>query len=95
MLASYEKENLEKLSKEQLIYVIEQYEHLCSMISYTLIRESRWEFDQRDAIKQIREYMNDTISKTSLGDKHLCNYINMKQGKITIEQYRDIILGED
>lgn len=95
MLASYEKENLEKLSKEQLIYIIEQYEHLCTMISSVLVSESKLEIEPREAVHRIRKYMCESIGKTDLGDENFGAYINMKQGKISIEQYRDIVLGED
>lgn len=91
MASIYIKENLSKLSKEQLIYIIEQYYDACFMISETLVEESKWHIKKKDAIEKIREYLSDT--HMDLYDDHLGEYIDMKQGKISGEKYRRIILG--
>ena len=93
MASIYIKENLSKLSKEQLIYIIEQYYDACFMISETLVEESKWHIEKKDAIEKIREYLSDTYM--DLYDDHLGEYIDMKQGKISGKEYRRIILGGD
>ena len=56
MASIYIKENLSKLSKEQLIYIIEQYYDACFMISETLVEESKWHIEKKDAIEKILSY---------------------------------------
>lgn len=91
MASKYIKENLLKLSKEQLVYIIERYYDACFMISETLVEESKWHIEKKDAIEKIREYLFDT--HIDLYDEHLGEYIDMKQGKISGKEYRRIILG--
>lgn len=91
MASKYTKENLLKLSKEQLVYIIERYYDACFMISETLVEESKWHIEKKDAIEKIREYLFDT--HIDLYDEHLGEYIDMKQGKISGKEYRRIILG--
>lgn len=91
MASKYIKENLLKLSREQLVYIIEQYYDACFMISETLVEESKWHIEKKDAIKKIREYLFDT--HMDLYDDHLGEYIDMKQDKISGEEYRRIVLG--
>ena len=91
MASIYIKENLSKLSKEQLIYIIEQYYDACFMISETLVEESKWHIEKKDAIEKIREYLSDTYM--DLYVDHLGEYIDMKQCKISGKEYRRNILG--
>ena len=81
------------MDKDQLIYLIDQYEHTIFQISETLVDESKWHIEPQTAIEKIRE----TLQKNqfSLRDEHLGDYINMRQGKITEEEWRKIILGEE
>ena len=89
-MTKYTKENLLKLSKEQFVYIIERY-YACFMISETLVEESKWHIEKKDAIEKIREYLSNT--HIDLYDDHLGEYIDMKQGKISGKEYRRIILG--
>ena len=91
MASIYIKENLSKLSKEQLIYIIEQYYDACFKIGETLVEESKWNIEKQEAVEKIREYLSDT--HMDLYDDHLGEYIDMKQGKISGKEYRRIILG--
>jgi hypothetical protein len=91
MASKYIKENLLKLSKEQLVYIIERYYDACFMISETLVEESKWHIEKKDAVEKIREYLSNT--HIDLYDDHLGEYIDMKQGKISGKEYRRIILG--
>ena len=73
------------------MYIIERYYDACFMISETLVEESKWHIEKKDAIEKIREYLSDT--HIDLYDEHLGEYIDMKQGKISGKEYRRIILG--
>lgn len=93
MASKYIKENLLKLSKEQLIYIIERYYDACFKIGETLVEESKWHIEKQEALEKIREYLSDT--HMDLYDDHLGEYIDMKQDKISGEEYRKIILGAE
>lgn len=84
-----EKKVLLELSKEQLIYLIEQLNHSQFLIGETCVRESKWELDSDKAVDRIREYI---YHMPSLYDsKELSAYIDMKMEKISVKEYRKII----
>lgn len=89
----FEKDVLMSLSKEQLIYLIEQYEHSQFLISLTCVRESKWELDSDKAVDKIREYIYDAPSFDD--ENELKAYIDMKMNKISVKEYRKIIGLDD
>lgn len=86
--------NLDNLSKEQLIKIITDWELAHSRISLILVKESKWDIDAKEAIKKIREYLMD-IYRYDLLDEHLSDYVEMQLGKISGEEYRERVLGKD
>ena len=93
MLNSGKKKNLEKLTKEQLIYLIGQYDRLNFMIGETLVDESKRHITSEEAVKEIRKYLTESQAKTNLSNEHLDSYIDMEIGKISVEEYREIVLS--
>ena len=88
-MTKHDKKVLNELSKEQLIYLIEQLVHSQFLISSTCVRESKWELDSDKAVDKIREYIYDM---PSLYDAiEVGAYIDMKMEKISVEEYRKII----
>ena len=85
------RENLMRLNKEQLIYLIEQYHHTDFLIGEALVDQSKCNITNEKCIEKIREYSCE--NQISLNDEHLGDYIDMKLGKITKEEYRKIVLG--
>lgn len=84
-----DKEVLKELSKDQLIYLIEQLDRSLFLISETCVDESKWHIESKEAIKQIRGYI---YHMPSLYDAtELKAYIDMKMEKISVEEYRKII----
>lgn len=83
------KEILNKLSKDQLIYLIEQYYYSKFLISKVCIDESKSHIPSEAAIQKIRNYLYD-IPYTDNAE-HLKAQINLKMGKITVEEYRKIL----
>lgn len=83
---------LRKLSKEQLIYIIEQYRKATLKMSNALVRESMCDIHSTDACDDIRDRLQDC---DFIRNHELSSYIDMKLGKISGEEYRDIVLGED
>ena len=88
-MTKHNKEVLNQLSKEQLIYLIEQLKHSQSMIGEACVDESKQHISSEIAVDKIREYIYDIPSLYD-ADK-LKAYIDMKMEKITVEDYRKII----
>ena len=89
------KENLENLSKEQLIYIIDQLQSLYFGVGEICLHVSKYDMDPQEAISDIRELCNNTQYDTKFRDENFSDYINMKLGKITPAEYRKIVLKID
>ena len=89
------KRNLEKLDKDQLIYIIDQLHSFYFGVGEICLHVSKWDMDPEEAISVIRELCNDIQYDTKFRDEHFGDYINMKLGKISKEELRKIILGID
>lgn len=84
-----EKDVLNELSKEQLIYLIEQLHRSQCLISETCVDESKMHISSDKAVNKIRDYI---YQMPSLYDAtELKAYIDMKMEKITVIEYRKII----
>ena len=57
------RENLMKLNKEQLIYLIEQYHHTDFLIGETLVDQSKHNITNEKCIEKIRKYSSGTLNK--------------------------------
>lgn len=87
------KRTLSELSKEQLIYLIEQMSHSLFLIGEHCVEESKMHISSERAIDKIRK---DIYHMPSLYDATFASaFINMKMGKISPEEYRRIIGLED
>ena len=82
---------LTKLSKEQLIYIIEQYRKATRKMSDILVSESKG-YNSSKACDDIRDRLQDC---DFIRTRELAAYVDMKLGKISSEEYRDIMLGGD
>ena len=88
-MIDHEKQVLSELSKEQLIYLIEQLNHSQFLIDTVCVEESKWHIDSDKAVDKIRDYL---YSMPSLYDADkLKAYIDMKMEKISVKEYRKII----
>ena len=83
------KETLNELSKEQLIYLIEQYYHSQFLISEVCVDESKQHISSEQAIQEIREYLYDMPNTYNVTDFKAL--IDMKMGKITVDECRKIL----
>lgn len=81
-----DKKVLMELTKEQLVYLIEQFHHSQFLISETCVEESKWHIDSREAVGKIREYIYDMPSLYDANE--VSAYIDMKMEKISVEEYR-------
>ena len=83
------KETLNELSKEQLIYLIEQYYYSQFLISEVCVDESKCHISSENAVQKIRSYLYDMPSTYNVADFKAL--IDMKMGKITVDEYRKIL----
>ena len=83
------KKVLNELSKEQLIYLIEQLYHSQFLIGEVLVDESKRHIESDEAIGKIRKYMYNMPSMNDASE--LKAYIDMKVGKITVAEYRKMM----
>ena len=88
-MTKYEKNALNELSKEQLIYLIEQL----NLISEVCVDESKCHIDSDRAVDKIRGYLYHMPSMYNVTD--LKAYIDMKMDKISVSEYLKIIGLED
>ena len=88
-MTKHDKQLLLELSKEQLIYLIEQFKHSQVLIGCVLVQESKGHVDSDEAIDKIRSYMYDMPILNDLTE--LKAYIDMKMEKISIDDYRKIV----
>ena len=80
---------LNELSKEQLIYLIEQFYHSQFLISEVCVDESKQHISSERAVKKIRNRIYD-MPKTYNVD-YFKAYLDYEMGKITVEEYRKIL----
>ena len=85
------KEVYKDLTKEQLIYLVEQFEHSMFFIGETCIDESKNEIDPHVAVIRIRK--NIFFPPFASGSKNLAKWIDYKRGMISAEDYRKSILN--
>lgn len=90
----HEYNNLQTLSQEQLIKIIEDYKHKEFLISEVLVDESKSHYDSQYAIDKIRCCLS-SAPQYKFYDEHLGNYVDLQLGKISMNEYVDIILGEE
>ena len=83
------KEILNELSKDQLIYLIEQFYHSQFLISETCVDESKCHISSEKAINKIRSYLYDMPSTYNVDN--FKTQIDLKMGKITVDEYRKIL----
>ena len=83
------KEILNELSKEQLIYLIEQYYHSQFLISEICVDESKQHISSEHAVQKIRSYLYNMPKTYNATDFKAL--IDMKMGKITVDEYRKIL----
>ena len=87
-MTEHVKEILNQLSKEQLIYLIEQLNNSQYIIGEICVDESKCHIDSDKAVDKIRGYIYYIPSNNA---EELKAYIDMKMNKISVEDYKKII----
>ena len=83
------KEILNELSKEQLIYLIEQFYHSQFLISETCVEESKCHISSENTVQKIHSYLYNIPKTYNMTDFKAL--IDMKMGKITVDECRKIL----
>ena len=83
------KEILNELSKDQLIYLIEQFYHSQFLISEACVDESKQHISSENAVQKIRSYLYDMPDTYNVDNFKA--HINLRMGKITVDEYRKIV----
>ena len=83
------KEILNELSKDQHIYLIEQFYHSQFLISETCVEESKQHISSEKAVQKICNYLYDMPSTYNVADFKAL--IDLKMGKITVDEYRKML----
>ena len=81
-MTEHVKEILNQLSKEQLIYLIEQLNNSQYIIGEICVDESKCHIDSDKAVDKIRGYIDYITSNNA---EELKAYIDMKMNKISIK----------
>ena len=84
-----DKEVLRQLSKDQLIYLIEQFDKSTGLICEVCVDESKWHISSSKAVSKIRDYIYDMPRLYDATE--LKGFIDMKMNKISVKEYRKII----
>ena len=87
------KEILMQLSKEQLIYLIKQFEEANCMIGEICVSESKLSIKSHKAVSEIRKYLY--RPPTMFDATELKAFIDSKMDKISKAEYRKIIGLDD
>ena len=87
------KETLNELSKEQLIYLIEQYYHSQFLIGEVCVEESKQHISSENAVQKIRSYLYNMPNTYNVDNFKA--QIDLKMGKITVDEYRKTLGLED
>lgn len=95
MLPDYIEENLNACSKEQLIFLIDNYWNGMCIISEVCVDESKMHISSERAINKIREELRSLDFPFSSDSKRLSAFIDYKMGKIKIIDYREILGLDD
>lgn len=91
-MTKLEIENLQSLTKDQLIWLIVHYHEVHWFISETLVDVDKSFISKENVLGQIKEAQNSLI--TNLWSQNLAAVIDVRRGAITAEEYRKIVLGE-
>lgn len=92
-MTKHQKEILNELSKEQLIFLIEQLCRSQFLIGEVCVAESKQHIDSGDAVDEIRDCLYDMPNMNDAIELKV--YLDIKMGKITVVEFRKRMgLGE-
>ena len=88
-MTNHLKDILNELSKDQLIYLIEQYYHSQFLIGEVCVDESKQHISSEKAINKIRSYLYDMPITYNVDNFKAL--IDVETGKISVDECRKIL----
>ena len=82
---NYIKENLDKLTRDELVYLIREYSHTWFVVGETLVDQSKRNISDDYAFEEIRNYLSELNGLNPRNDK-LSLEIKLRKGEITPEE---------
>lgn len=79
------------LTKEQLIFLIKQYQHMTFMISEICVDESKQDISSEQAIEKIRKELRNCNFTSYVSIEEIILLLDYKMGKITLDEYKERI----
>lgn len=86
------KKILNTLTKEQLIFLISQYQHMSFIISRICVDESKQYIPSEQAVVKIREELRNWDFPFCPFIEELIPLLDYKMGKITLDEYKERII---
>lgn len=85
------KKILNALTKEQLIFLINQYQHISFIISEICVDESKQHIPSEQAIEEIRKELRNCNFPLCASTEEFISLLDYKMGKITLDEYKERI----
>ena len=85
------KKILNALTKEQLIFLINQYQHMEFIISEICVNESKQHIPSEQAVEEIRKELRNCNFPFSTSTEEFISLLDYKMGKITLDEYKEKI----
>lgn len=85
------KKILNALTKEQLIFLINQYQHMEFIISEICVNESKQHIPSEQAIEKIRKELHNCNFPFYSSTEEFISLLDYKMGKITLDEYKERI----
>ena len=85
------KKILNALTKEQLIFLINQYQHMEFIISEICVNESKQHIPFEQAIEKIRKELRNCNFPFSTSTEEFISLLDYKMGKITLDENKERI----
>lgn len=85
------KKILNALTKEQLIFLINQYQHMEFLISEVCVNESKQHIPSEQVVEEIRKELRNCNFPFSNSIEEFISLLDYKMGKITLDEYKERI----
>ena len=85
------KKILNALTKEQLIFLINQYQHMEFIISEICVNESKQHIPSEQTIEEIRKELRNCNLPFCTSIEEFISLLDYKMGKITLDEYKERI----
>lgn len=85
------KKILNALTKEQLIFLINQYQHMEFIVSEICVNEGKQHIPSEQAVEKIRKELHNCNFPFCTSTEQFISLLDYKMGKITLDKYKERI----